>query len=155
MNDTLFEDLKKTFRMDMCLEAPKTLLWLDDASDPNKNNWKTFFCIPNPTKVVWVKSYKEFKDYIENNPLPQGINFDYDLEDDHYVPSNLWNNYGEAFKWMVENKKTPNGFDCASFLVRYCKRKGLEIPKYTSHSANPVGRDLIMGLLDFHSNKQN
>ena len=43
----------------------QTILWLDDIRDPSTNNWLDRFSPVKPIDdyyIVWVKSYKEFKD---------------------------------------------------------------------------------------------
>lgn len=57
------------------------LIWLDDARDPFENDWLVFSPIPRPFDVVWVKSYKEFTNWITKNGLPGGICFDNSLGD--------------------------------------------------------------------------
>lgn len=55
------------------------LLFLDDIRNPFKNpEWLTFSPI-SPDKVVWVKSYYEFINWITENGLPDAICFDHDL----------------------------------------------------------------------------
>lgn len=105
----------------------KKLLWLDDIRDPFENNgeWLIFSPLEQPYEVIWIKSYVDFVDYINNNGLPDGICFDHDLGD--------------------ENEKT--GYDCAKYLVDYCLDKNLVLPLYNIQSANPVGKDNINGLL--------
>ena len=61
-----------------------TILWLDDLRDPNTNNWLDRFSPVKPVSdyfVVWVKSYEEFKAWIDSNGLPAAICFDHDLGD--------------------------------------------------------------------------
>jgi len=80
----------------------------------------------NPPSEEWIRlySYDEFVSWIEKNGLPVTISFDHDL--------------GEG--------KT--GKDCANWLVNYCIDHDLDLPKYYVHSANPVGRDNIISLLE-------
>ena len=101
----------------------KILLWLDDYRDPRKNDWMVFSPIGKTNNIVWVKSYKEFTQHIDNNSLPDGICFDHDL--------------GE--------EKT--GYDCAKWLVNYCMNNNLQLPVYAIQSANPVGKENIDKLL--------
>lgn len=74
-------------------------------------------------KVVWVKNYNEFIDWISDNGLPDKISFDHDL--------------GEV----------KSGFDCAKWLVEYCIDNQNNIPNFVVHSANPVGAVNIRQLL--------
>jgi len=110
----------------------KTLLWLDDCRDPMKNDWMTFSCIGNNCEVVWVKTYRGFVEYIEQNGMPDGINFDHDIENFHITKSTY-----------VEK----TGMTCALWLVDYCMDNNVELPKWYTHSANPVGKKNIDRLL--------
>lgn len=95
------------------------LLWLDDIRDPRDPKW----AIPN-ADPVWVKSHFEFITWIEENGLPDIISFDHDLGDG------------------------ASGYDCAKDLVEYCFRFNKPLPEFRCHSANPVGRENILGLLN-------
>ena len=100
----------------------KKLLWLDDYRNPFENDWIVFSPIDKPFDVIWIKSYSEFVNWIQQNGLPDGICFDHDL--------------GE--------EKT--GYDCAKWLVEYCLDNKQRPPKYNIQSANPVGKENISGL---------
>lgn len=111
----------------------KTLLWLDDCRDPFENpDWLIFSPIGKDINVVWVQSYTEFVDWISKNGLPDGICFDHDLGDEII---------GEA----IDGK---SGMDCAKWLVEYCMDNSLKLPSYNVQSANPVGKENIIGLLE-------
>jgi len=101
------------------------LLWLDDMRNPHKDNWYKAFCV-TPTKIVWVKTVAQFKDYILNNPMPQGINFDNDLG------------------FEVEGE---DGKDAAKWLYNYCLENSILCPKTTSHSSNTLANEYIRGYL--------
>jgi hypothetical protein len=90
--------------------------------------------IRNPKSDGWtvVRNYEEFVQYIDQNGLPDEISFDHDL--------------GEDVK---------TGYDCAKWLCEYCWMNGIPIPPYNVHSANPVGRDNIIGLLKSYEKKLN
>ncbi len=112
----------------------KTLLWLDDVRDPlgycpGESKWAwTFSPIQQPFNTVWVKSYKEFENWIYENGLPDAICFDHDL--------------GEP---IGDDEKT--GMDCAKFVVEYCIEYKLKLPLYNIQSANPAGKENIDSLL--------
>ena len=63
----------------------KRLLWLDDIRDPftpienDGGSWLIFSPIEQPYTLYWVKSYREFVDWIKFNGLPDAICFDHDL----------------------------------------------------------------------------
>lgn len=102
----------------------KKLLWLDDYRNPFENkNWLNFSPIGKNCEVICVKDYEEFTKYIIKNGLPDAICFDHDLE----------------------TEKT--GYDCAKWLVEYHQNYGGEFPKFSSQSANPVGRENILNYL--------
>lgn len=109
------------------------LLWLDDIRDPFDGDWLVFSPIERPFDVVWVKNYNEFTNWIETNGLPDGICFDHDLSDIHISKSTY---------------KEKTGYDCAKWLVDYCIDNNKTLPKFNVQSANPVGKQNIISLLD-------
>ena len=128
----------------------KKLLWLDDLRDPfdTENDWLSFSPIGREVEVIWVKNSQEFKDWIIQNGLPDGICFDHDIASEHYTPEEYWSDY-EASKAYQESRdyKEETGLDCAKWLIDYCIDLELPLPLWTSQSANPVGRDNINNLL--------
>ena len=90
--------------------------------------------VRNPKTEGWeiVRNYETFVNWIEENGLPEEISFDHDLG---------------------ENQKT--GYDCAKWLCGYCWTNGLPIPTWNVHSANPVGRDNIVQLVQNFEKKLN
>lgn len=112
----------------------KTLLWLDDYRNPYKtdNDWvRAFSPIGVGCKVIWVKNYKQFINWIIKNSLPDAICFDHDLGTEH------------------------TGYDCAKWLVSYCQDNNLALPLWNCQSANPVGRSNINGILNNYKNYYN
>jgi len=87
---------------------------------------------------VIVRDYDEFVKYIEGNKLPDLVSFDHDLADAHYDPT-TWT---EGFKY-----KEKTGADCAQFLVDWCGDHKAIVPKVLIHSMNPVGCEVIRGIL--------
>ena len=102
----------------------KTLLWLDDVRNPLENDWLNFSPIGKNVDVTWVTNYQEFIDHIMIYGLPDAICFDHDL-----------GSYEET------------GYDCAKWLIDYCMKFELPLPKYGIQSANPVGKENIDCLL--------
>lgn len=102
----------------------KVLLWIDDLRNPFENDWLVFSPISSPYKCIWIKTYKEFVNYITENDMPDAISFDHDLG-------------------LEET-----GYDCAKFLVQYCLDNSLKLPIFSCHSANPVGKKNILSLLE-------
>lgn len=116
-----------------------TVLWLDDKRNPynylnKKSDSKTFkrnksyydnLMNKRNIKFVWVKNFEEFTGFILKNGIPQFISFDHDL--------------GKGLK---------KGFECAKWLLNYCKANNKELPRFYVHSANPNGQREINGLLN-------
>ncbi len=88
---------------------------------------------------VIVRSYKKFVEHITKHGLPDLISFDHDLADISYNPEL----HQETVVW---HEKT--GMDCAGWLVNYCLDNNLKLPRFHVHSANPAGKENIIGLLD-------
>jgi len=109
-------------------------LFLDDLRNPEDVTWV------NLPKVDWVvvRSYAEFRDYIESNGFPRFISFDHDLADEHYV------NTG----YMGNSHFEKTGYDCAKWLVEVCLDSWTELPDFVVHSMNPVGKKNIEAYLN-------
>lgn len=78
-------------------------------------------------EFIVVRSFKDACDVVVTYGFPEYVSFDHDLGDD-----------------------VPSGFDFAKWLVEHDMDTG-EMPdnfSYNVHSANPCGRDNIIGLLD-------
>ena len=100
----------------------KTLLWLDDERDPSDERWAVYFPVES-ARIVWVKSYAEFTDWIDTNSLPTAICFDHDLGDG------------------------PSGMDAAKWLTEHCLDANTQLPQWNIQSANPIGKKNIEALL--------
>ena len=113
-------------------------LWLDDLRPVPDKTWDK------------VKSYKEFTSYILKHGIPDIISFDHDLGREHYI-SYITNKK----KHILEDFDTPNGYDCAKWLVD----QEYTLKEFYCHSANPIGKINIMTLLNnwknFYENKTN
>lgn len=95
-----------------------------------------------------VKNYDEFVKWILDNGVPDMISFDHDLADSHYTPREYWSNYQKSKEWQdAQIHKEPTGADCAYWLNQYCDFLKIELPWFMVHSANPVGRDKIIKIL--------
>lgn len=75
---------------------------------------------PPDSSYIVVRSFEVFKEYISTHEMPDLISFDHDLGPEE------------------------TGMDCAKWMVE----EGYLIKNYIVHSANPVGRKNIEGLLD-------
>ena len=129
----------------------KTLLWLDDIRDPkgyetDGNTWAGAFSpIQAPFQLVWVKSYKEFTDWIMVNGLPNAICFDHDLGMDVAITARKDGMSKRKSRKLKQLELT--GYDCAKWLVDYCMDNDKKLPLWNIQSANPVGKANIDGLL--------
>lgn len=101
----------------------KTLLWVDDARNPFENDWLNFSPIGRSCRVVWARSYQEIIDFLKNE-WPDTICLDHDLGEEK------------------------SGYDIAKYIVDRCINECRELPLFASQSANPVGRENILGLLN-------
>jgi hypothetical protein len=86
--------------------------------------------------IKWdiVRSYSDFKKYIDKNGIPDIVSFDHDLKPAHY-------------DMKIENMKD-TGYECAEYLIKICKEKSKPIPTYFVHSASPLGRARIIKVLE-------
>jgi hypothetical protein len=126
----------------------KVLLWLDDLRDPTDVEWHKHRVLQDKCDVVWVKNYSEFTSWIVDNGLPDAINFDHDLAEEHYTPMEYWDDYKASAEYQKKQNYTEKtGYDCAKWLIDYCENQNLELPLWSTHSFNPVGRDNINKLL--------
>ena len=117
----------------------RILLWLDDRRDPKNPAFMGKWAIDAPNQVVWVKDYEEFVQWITDNGLPDGLNFDHDIADSHYgVHLENWRKYTSA-----ELGVDPTGMDAANWLIEYCLDNDLDLPPFRVHSDNPVGVENI------------
>jgi len=124
-------------------------LFLDDFRNPD--DAQKYMKLDIYSRVNWdvVRNYDEFCDYILINGLPSLISFDHDLADEHYTPKEYWHDYQISKEYQdAQNYTEKTGKDCANWLVDYCLDNNLSLPKYYVHSANPVGADNILFLLD-------
>ena len=107
----------------------KTLLWLDDERDPQNPLFKNYFLKYGNFDIIWVKSYYEFVEYIEQNGLPDLISFDHDLSD-------------------IEAEQEMTGYSAAKWLCDYCFDNDVNVPEYKVHSSNSVGKENIINYLE-------
>lgn len=108
----------------------KTIVWLDDVRNPASQLWKLQYPDLEDNKVIWLKSFKEFKTYIDEGHWMDKIYFDHDLG------------------------KLETGYDAAKYLISHMETKNnpdLELPEFWSQSSNPVGKENILKLLENYS----
>ena len=92
-------------------------------------------------EIITCTNYQQFCDCINKNNLPRIVSFDHDITLQHYKNCNR----GGRINYNLLKEKT--GYDCAKFLIDYCIKNNLKLPKYYVHSMNPVGKANIIQLL--------
>lgn len=131
------------------------LLWLDDLRNPFLDFESKVPKLEDFT-IEWVLNYEEFIQWIEKYGLPTVISFDHDLADEHYTPEEYWSDYDKSKEYQdSQDYQEKTGMDCAKWLVDYCIDKQLHLPSFYVHSANPVGADNILGLLNNYVKYEN
>ncbi|WP_431611917.1 cyclic-phosphate processing receiver domain-containing protein [Chryseobacterium sp. 'Rf worker isolate 10'] len=117
------------------MEKTKRLLFLDDIRYPIEayHYTKQDMFLRNDWHIV--RNYEQFVNRILEKGLPEMISFDHDLADEHYLK--------QGSQEFVEK----TGYDCAKWLIEYCMDNYLDLPKFYSHSMNPVGKENILCLL--------
>jgi hypothetical protein len=112
-------------------------LFLDDERVPSKVPW-----VELPL-VEWriVRTYKDFVGIITKEGLPLNVSYDHDLGDSSYQEFHRANAANEPINY--DNIREKTGYDCAKWLVNYCIEHDLDLPKWTVHSWNPVGKKNI------------
>jgi hypothetical protein len=134
----------------------ETFLFLDDVRVPSEAYAYTKQEIFIKRQWEIVRNYEEFRSFIELNGLPKFISFDHDLADTHYTPEHLWTDYEKSKEWQdrqVHSEKT--GYECAVWLVNYCRKNRVKLPRYYCHSMNPVGKDKIIKALEDFARPEN
>ena len=116
-------------------------LFLDDIRNPKTDGWYI------------VRNFEDFVNFINKNGLPDEISFDHDLGDD-IARENVENGMSKK-KARELKKEVKSGYDCAKWLCEYCWGNGLPLPTWNVHSANPVGRDNIISILQSFEKKLN
>lgn len=96
-----------------------------------------------------ARSYLQFIRCIMENGIPEYISFDYDLADVFELREEL-----DIIEWFnLDENRVYTGLDCVKWLINYCRENNLELPKYSIHSSNPDGYNLIKNELDSFNNK--
>ena len=123
-------------------------LFLDDVRMPEK----AIFCdcdgnciyMVEPPTTDWkiVRSYSQFVDYIHANGCPTIVSFDHDLHPEHYA---------EGFAGIeprYDAYEEPTGYQCLQWLLEYCKKLNIALPKCYVHSFNDIGKRNMFELIE-------
>lgn len=81
-----------------------------------------------------VKSFDEFKAYIEKNGIPAYISFDIDLKPSHY--KSLYTEYPD------------DGIACVRWLINKCIADNKPFPKHYFHTMNLFKREVCLEIID-------
>lgn len=125
-------------------------LFLDDERDPsmgmywtlNENNEQTL--LRERPLLNWkvVRNARDFIKIITQDGLPNVISFDHDLHPEHYVEGRA------ALPPRYGSYKEPTGYECAVWLVEYCRQMKAPFPKYYVHSFSMHGRNNIFNVIE-------
>lgn len=128
----------------------RVLIWLDDVRNPYEGDWLVNWAPKNDyTEIVWLKSYRQFTEWISEHGLPYCICFDHDLGHEYYWeethPPKEDGTPADAHlikydEWQGEEK---TGYHCAKWLVEYIMDNGGKLPFWSIQSSNTQGRDNI------------
>lgn len=124
-------------------ERAYTKLYLDDVRTPKTEGWEV------------VRTYEDFVNWITENGLPDEVSFDHDLGREHtlyFMNNGGFENPPNPLDVKFESK---TGYDAAKWLCEYCWTNGLPVPTWNVHSANPVGRDNIIQIMENFEKKLN
>ena len=113
----IFKRLKRFFETDRWL-------FLDDTREPPIHLKRIFYI---------VRDYDDFVEYIETYGIPEIISFDHDLNLEHtnfFFENGGFRNPPDP---RYEIFKFKTGYDCALWLIDYCKRNNKELKKVFVH----------------------
>lgn len=121
-------------------------LFLDDERNPKDVNW-----IDLPL-VEWTvaKSYNDFVRIVSSLGLPRRVTFDHDLADEHYQEYHWMHSEKNLKKgtFQYDKMKEKTGYECAKWLVEYCRERGYAFPEYYVHTLNPIGKENIIQFIE-------
>ena len=113
-------------------------LFLDDIRSFNQVK----FPIPTPNNVKTARNYMEFCSILDRDGTPSVVSFDFDLTDEHYIKFNDTQKGHNPYLF-----KDKCGLHCADYLIKYVQEKRTAFPVFFCHSANPIGKKLILDKL--------
>ena len=130
--------IKRFFKRLIRIFETDRWLFLDDTREPPIHLKKIFYI---------VRDYDDFVEYIETYGIPEIISFDHDLNLEHtnfFFENGGFRNPPDP---RYENFKFKTGYDCALWLIDYCKRNNKELKKVFVHSHNLMGQRNIYNLI--------
>lgn len=120
----------------------KIYLYLDDVRTPLDPTWQV------------VRNYDEFVAHITLHGLDQYecISLDHDLGEE--AMKEFYRNTKPNSVINYDNISEKTGMDCARWLVDLALREKIQLPIIYVHSANPVGSENIMNLINNYFKNQ-
>lgn len=94
-----------------------------------------------------VRNFEDFKSYIIDNGIPDIISFDHDLGED-IAKYKYENGILSKRQARIEKRNSKTGLDCANWLINYCIDNNLKLNKVFVHSANVVGAENIISVIN-------
>ena len=112
--------------------------------DNSRTSSDMFYKFNNPVyrNCVTIKNYKDFVEYIETNfqkdgSYPRFISFDFHLSD---VTLSITE---DKTIFYNEDCYQETGYECALWVINFCKSHNLPIPNYFIHDDNSYGKRKI------------
>lgn len=125
------------------IDMLKTFLLLDDERNIEA---------PKGFRLVIVRSFSAFVNYIVIEGMPDIISFDHDLadqhDDDYYYDMSNWMLPDDQIKVPYDKYDEKTGYDAAKWIVDYVQDTGVPLPKCYVHSRNIVGSKNILSYLN-------
>lgn len=154
-NSALWEHKGKTRKalfLDDCRIPSMAYLWNDNfiQVSSTQKDYQTVVDVSRIPEKSWdiVRSWEDFKEYIDKNGIPDVVSFDNDLVDfsNYELTAIEVQNLLKMEGW--EDSSVKMGAHCAQYLVEKCKELNKPIPKYYIHTANRNAYFIIKGILE-------
>ena len=114
-------------------------LFLDDERQPRDVTWME---LP-PYDWTIARNYNQFIGWFLRTGIPATVSFDHDLAPEHYK------DYLEGRPEIQYDRfLEKTGYDCALWMVKYCRFKQQPLPVCFVHTLNTLGRKNILEVLN-------
>lgn len=92
---------------------------------------------------------------IESGGMPDIISFDHDLHEEHIIFFITNGGSDNPPDPLTAQFTIETGYDCAKWLIEYCKEKEVDFPEYMIHSVNTIGALNIRNLIENYKKTSN
>jgi len=116
-------------------------IFLDDERIPQDARKHTGNDIYNQEDWILVRSFDEFKEYIQNTGLPELISFDHDLAHEHY--KYCFSKHIPYSEFIVKT-----GYHCLLWLILFCNMNSKSLPQILIHTRNEQGKNNMINLCE-------